>query len=87
MNRVRTSQEVDIVTDKTEVTPVHQLVLPMKGVAKVLGIGETRAWGLIASGELPSVRIGRSRRVPVEAIREYVERLQREQNTQADTTK
>ena len=42
---------------------------------KRLGIGRSLCWELIASGELPSVRIGRRRLVPVEAIDDYVRRL------------
>ena len=33
------------------------------------------AYGLIASGELRSVKIGRSRRVPADALEEYVAKL------------
>ena len=41
----------------------------------MLELGRTRMWALIASGEIESVRIGRSRRIPVEAIDRYVEGL------------
>ncbi|MEU1303318.1 helix-turn-helix domain-containing protein [Streptomyces shenzhenensis] len=49
-------------------------------VAKLLGVGLTTAKSLIGSGELRSVKIGRSRRVPAEALHEYVQRLDAEQN-------
>ena len=41
----------------------------------ILELGRTRIWALIASGEIESVRIGRSRRIPTEAIDRYIERL------------
>ena len=41
----------------------------------MLGIGRTTLWNMIASGEIESVRIGRSRRIPAEAIDRYVEGL------------
>lgn len=44
-------------------------------VAGILGIGRTKVFELMASGELESVAIGRSRRVPVEALDAFVEGL------------
>jgi excisionase family DNA binding protein len=41
----------------------------------ILSIGRTRLFKLIASGEIESVRIGSSRRIPTEAIDRYIERL------------
>jgi excisionase family DNA binding protein len=41
----------------------------------VLGIGRSKAFDLIASGELPSVQIGRSRRITRTALEDYVARL------------
>lgn len=43
--------------------------------AAVLGIGRSRLYELLASGEMSSVKIGRSRRVPVEALTAYVRHL------------
>ncbi|MFC8715798.1 helix-turn-helix domain-containing protein [Kitasatospora sp. NPDC057198] len=52
-------------------------------VAEQLGVGLTTAKALIGSGELRSIKIGRSRRVPDDALREFVRRLDAEQNGQA----
>jgi len=41
----------------------------------MLGIGRTTLWNMIASGEIESVRIGRSRRITAEAIDQFVEGL------------
>jgi excisionase family DNA binding protein len=52
-----------------------QLLLKVEEAAIRLGLGRTIVWGLVSTGELESVTIGRSRRVPVEALDAYVERL------------
>ncbi|WP_326550221.1 helix-turn-helix domain-containing protein [Micromonospora sp. NBC_01813] len=43
--------------------------------AQRLGCGRTTVYELIARGELETVTIGRLRRVPVDAIADYVNRL------------
>lgn len=57
-----------------------RLLHPIEEVAEQLGVGMTTAKGLIKSGALRSVKIGRSRRVPADALREYVQHLDAEQN-------
>jgi len=47
-------------------------------VAELLGICRSRVFGLINAGELASVKIGKSRRVPDEAVRAYVSLLSTE---------
>ncbi|MBO0713897.1 MAG: helix-turn-helix domain-containing protein [Acidimicrobiales bacterium] len=44
-------------------------------VAEILGIGRTKVFELMASGELESVAIGRCRRVPIEALEAFVDGL------------
>lgn len=41
-----------------------------------LGIGRSKIFELIASGELRSVKIGRTRLIPESAIVEFIERLE-----------
>lgn len=48
-------------------------------VAQTLGIGRSKTYELLASGALPSVRIGGSIRVPVEALNAWM-RQQLEQS-------
>lgn len=57
-----------------------RILHPATEVAEQLCVGLTTAKALIRSGELRSVKIGRSRRVPADALREYVKRLDAEQN-------
>ena len=40
--------------------------------AATLGVGRTRIYQLLATGALPSVRVGRSVRVPMDALRDWI---------------
>lgn len=44
-------------------------------LALMLRIGRTAAWELVRRQKIRSVKIGRTRRVPVVAIQEYIDRL------------
>ncbi|MFD8545780.1 excisionase family DNA-binding protein [Streptomyces sp. NPDC059649] len=50
-------------------------LLTVEEAARRLRIGRTTCFNLIRSGELESVPVGRLRRVPPEAVTEYVTRL------------
>lgn len=51
------------------------LLLTVVEAARLLGVGRSTAYELLASGELESVHIGRSRRIPVAAVESYVDGL------------
>lgn len=55
--------------------PEQMLLLTPERAADQLDVGRTTVYSLIASGELDSVKIGRSRRIPADALVAYVERL------------
>ena len=55
----------------------RQLLVNVREAAALLGVGRTTAYELIARGELEVVHIGRSTRVPVASVEDYVERLVR----------
>jgi excisionase family DNA binding protein len=50
-------------------------LLTVAAAARLLGVGRSTAYELIAARELEVVHIGRSARVPVAAIDAYIERL------------
>jgi excisionase family DNA binding protein len=50
------------------------LLLTMTEAARVLSIGRTTMYELVGAGEIDVVHIGRSARVPVGALAEFVER-------------
>lgn len=51
---------------------VMKRLLDMKEVASALHVGRSTAFGLVASGQLRSVRIGRRRLVPAEALEQFI---------------
>jgi excisionase family DNA binding protein len=55
---------VEDVMDKLLLTPVE--------AAAVLGIGRSKLYELLQSGQLASVRIGTCRRVPAEAVHSFL---------------
>lgn len=55
---------------------VDKLLLTPEEAAGALSIGRSKVYELISDGRLPSVRIDASRRVPISALVEFVERLQ-----------
>jgi excisionase family DNA binding protein len=58
-------------------TPGLVLLLSVEEVARALRLGRSKTYELIASVELETVHIGRSVRVPVDAIERFVEGLRR----------
>jgi excisionase family DNA binding protein len=50
-------------------------LLRVEEAAAWLGLGRTKTYELVGCGALPSVCIGRSRRVPVSALETFIERL------------
>jgi excisionase family DNA binding protein len=59
-------------------TSNEQLLLTADEAAEIVGIGRTRIYDLMRCGAIESVRIGRSRRIPCDALTAYVERLRAE---------
>ena len=62
------------------------LLLTMVDAARVLSIGRTTMYELVGAGEIEVVHIGRSARVPVAAVEEFVERQRRNGATVRSTT-
>ena len=54
---------------------MEKLLLTPREAAAVLGIGRSKLYELLQAGQIPSVRIGKCRRIPAAALRELVERL------------
>jgi excisionase family DNA binding protein len=55
-----------------------RLLLRVEEAAGRLGIGRSLMYRLVLSGEVQSIPVGRLRRIPCEALTEYVDRLKRE---------
>jgi len=57
---------------------LEPLLLKAPEVAKLLGLGRSKVFAMVAAGELPVVRIGRSVRIPRHALEAWI----REQTTE-----
>jgi excisionase family DNA binding protein len=53
---------------------MNRLLLRPVEAAEAIGIGRSKVYALLASGELPSIRIGGSIRVPVDHLRAWIDR-------------
>jgi excisionase family DNA binding protein len=62
---------------------VEKALLSIPEAGEALHLGETKVKELVARGELLSVKIGKSRRIPAAAVQEFVERLVSEVASQA----
>ena len=47
-------------------------VLCVKQVAEILSISHNTAYALVRSGQIHSIRVGRSYRIPLEAVIDYL---------------
>jgi excisionase family DNA binding protein len=56
-------------------TAADRLLYSVDEAADLLGIGRTFMFRLIATGEIDSLKIGRRRMIPSEALERYIERL------------
>ena len=67
---------------------MEQLLLRPDEAAKSLSLGRTRIYQLLADGVLPAIRVGRSVRVPADALRAWIaanERVPRPVTPSAET--
>jgi excisionase family DNA binding protein len=69
---------------KTKEYHVNQrLLLRVDEVAAMLSLGRSKTYELIAIGVLPAVRLGRSIRVPAEALQRWLEAQAEHQGSQS----
>ena len=61
-----------------------KLLLKVEEVAEMLNLGRSKLYSYILSGELRSVKVGRRRLIPRDAVHEFVERLQQASSTGGD---
>jgi excisionase family DNA binding protein len=69
------SQPSAAVPEPRPATSPDRVLLTVEEASIQLCIGRTTAWGLVKSGALHSVQIGRLRRVPASAVDAYATRL------------
>lgn len=63
---------------------MEKLLLRPAEVIETTGLSRSTIYALIASGVIPSIRIGRSVRVPADRLREWVENKLTEQKQEGE---
>ncbi len=56
-----------------------KLLLDVGEASRILGLGRSHLYRYILRGELRSLKIGRRRKISVEAVREFIEKLQEQE--------
>lgn len=59
----------------TNTSRTEPLLYTIPEAASALRISRTKIYELLDAGEIESVHIGRSRKIPAEALRSYIDRL------------
>ena len=54
------------------------LLLTPEEAARRLSLARSTLYSLVLTGEIESLKIGRSRRIPVDALTDYIERKRRD---------
>ncbi len=57
----------------------NPLLLTVKESAKRLSLARSTLYELVLTHQIESIKIGRSRRIPLDALTDYIDRLRREQ--------
>jgi excisionase family DNA binding protein len=65
---------------------MDKLLLRPEEVAELIGVGRTKVFELMRTGQLESVRIGACRRIPASAVFAYVEGLRATSGEFPDTS-
>ena len=52
---------------------MNPVLLTVEDAAQALALGRSKVYELVESGALRSVKIGRSRRIPVQALGEFID--------------
>jgi len=76
--------DASISESDTSASATEPLLVTAQQAARSLSICRTKVYELLRNGELESVRIGTSRRIPAAALTEYIERLRTGASLPAD---
>jgi excisionase family DNA binding protein len=60
---------------------MEKLLLTAAEVGEMIGVGKSKTYELLAAGLIPSVRIGKSLRVPADRLRAWIEALEVNERT------
>lgn len=73
---------IDAPTEQGQTSP-PRLLLRVEEAAERLAISRTRMFAYLKSGAIESVKVGRLRRIPADALAAFVDRITAEQTTTA----
>jgi excisionase family DNA binding protein len=51
----------------------ERLLLRVEEAAEVMGLSRAKVYELLTEGRIPSIKLGRSRRIPVSALKGWIE--------------
>jgi excisionase family DNA binding protein len=74
-------------TIKYQEVHVEKILLRPSEVSELVGMGKSKVYELIAAGTIPCIRIGKSVRVPAEALRRWIDGLQGEKEPSQNAPK
>ena len=60
-------------TLQQESEPSVKLLLTMQEAAVALGLGLTSMYALVSRKKIPTIRLGRSRRIPLKVLQQFIE--------------
>ena len=60
---------------RSDFDPASRLLLTVKEVAHRLSMSRAACYPIVMRGEIESVMIGRSRRIPINALEKYIDQL------------
>lgn len=69
---VTNATDPSIQQDRGSMAALEPLLLRAREVAHLLGIGRSKVYEMMGTGELPTVRIGTAVRIPTKALEEWV---------------
>ncbi|MBY8888511.1 helix-turn-helix domain-containing protein [Streptomyces sp. PTM05] len=67
----------------TITNPTERLVYTVAEAAHALRIGRSKLYDLLASGEIESIHIGRSRKIPARALLDYLDRRREQEQEES----
>ena len=59
-----------------ELNPAAKLLYDVNEVAELLGLGRSKLYSYVQSGQLRSIKVGRRRKVPADAVSEFIKSLE-----------
>jgi excisionase family DNA binding protein len=72
--------------DRTHPLDGSRLLYSVTEAASLLGVGRTYMFRLIATGEIESIKVGRLRKIPRDALSQYIDRQRPGQATTTSGT-